>query len=170
MSPRDLEPTMPTLRKWADLAKTHSREALREEVGKALGRPAKAGDEPGERFRAYVINAMPDQDTKELAEEFFTVGARSHGEQERRRDHDRGAPGGPRDLEGPPAWRGSGGLSSPSRSATLKRETSVDSLVAAPFAALGGLDGQARTLLARPRAPHARTCVPLAPPAGKVRR
>ncbi len=70
------EPTMPTLLKWAELAKTHSREALRDEVGKALGRPAKAADEPGERFRAYVINAMPDQDTKELAEEFFTVGAR----------------------------------------------------------------------------------------------
>jgi len=70
------ESTMPTLRKWADLAKTHSREALREAVGKALGRPAKAVEEPGERFRAYVINAMPDKNTKELAEEFFTVGAR----------------------------------------------------------------------------------------------
>ncbi len=70
------EPTMPTLRKWADLAKTHSREALREKVGKALGRPARAVEEPGERFRAYVINAMPDQDTKEIAEEFFKVGAR----------------------------------------------------------------------------------------------
>jgi hypothetical protein len=70
------EPTMPTLHEWAELAKTHSREALRERVGKALGRPAKAADEPGERFRAYVINAMPDQDTKELAEEFFSVGAR----------------------------------------------------------------------------------------------
>jgi hypothetical protein len=71
------EPTMPTLREWADLAKAHSRQALREAVGKALGRPAKTVDEPGERFRAYVINAMPDQDTKELAEEFFVVGARS---------------------------------------------------------------------------------------------
>jgi len=45
-------------------------------VCKALGRPAKPVEEPGERFRAYVINAMPDQDTKELAEEFFAVGAR----------------------------------------------------------------------------------------------
>jgi len=70
------ESTMPTLRKWADLAKTHSREALREAVGKALGRPARAVEGPGERFRAYVINAMPDNDTKELAEDFFAVGAR----------------------------------------------------------------------------------------------
>jgi hypothetical protein len=70
------ESTMPTLRKWADLAKTHSREALREAVGKALGRPARAVEGLGDRFRAYVINAMPDQDTKELAEEFFAVGAR----------------------------------------------------------------------------------------------
>jgi hypothetical protein len=70
------ESTIPRLREWAALAKTHSREALRERVCKALGRPAKPVEEPGERFRAYVINAMPDNDTKELAEDFFAVGAR----------------------------------------------------------------------------------------------
>ncbi len=70
------EPNLGTVRRWSDLAKTHSRDALREKVGEALGRPAKALGEPGERVRAYVINAMPDKGTRELAEEFFTVGAR----------------------------------------------------------------------------------------------
>ncbi len=69
-------PTVSTFRKWADLAKTHSREALREKVGHALGRPSKSVHEPGDRFQAYVINRMPDRDTRELAEEFFEVGAR----------------------------------------------------------------------------------------------
>jgi hypothetical protein len=70
------EPTIATVRHWADLAKALNREALREEVGKALGRPEKVLPEPGQTFRAYVINQMPDKNTKELAEEFFAVGAR----------------------------------------------------------------------------------------------
>jgi hypothetical protein len=70
------DPTLATVQKWADLAKTHSREALRENVGQALGRPAKTVGEPGDRFRVYVVNRMPDRNTRELAEEFFEVGAR----------------------------------------------------------------------------------------------
>ncbi len=70
------EPTTATVQHWADRAKALTREALREEVGKALGRPEKVVQGPGQRFRAYVINQMPDKNTKELAEEFFTVGAR----------------------------------------------------------------------------------------------
>jgi hypothetical protein len=157
------EPTMPTLRKWADLAKTHTREDLREKVGKSLGRPARAVEEPGERFRTYVINAMPDQDTKELAEEFFTVGARSAGS----KNADRGAPGGPRDLEGAPAWRGPGGLSSLSLSATLKRGISLDSV--ATDLDPGRAGGKVMTLSARQCAPQGRTCAPLAPLAGRMR-
>ena len=70
------EPTTATVQHWADRAKGLTREALREEVGKALGRPEKVVQEPGQRFRAYVINQMPDENTKELAAKFFAEGAR----------------------------------------------------------------------------------------------
>src|SRR6266481_356637 len=70
------QPTIDMIEHWADVARRLPREALRQEVGKALGRPARVVQEAGDRFRAYVINQMPDKSTKELAEEFFTVGAR----------------------------------------------------------------------------------------------
>jgi hypothetical protein len=75
------EPTMPVVRKWSDLAKANSRETLREMVNKALGRKEKDADSPGEKFRRYVLNQMPDLDTRALAEAFFEVGA-LHAESE----------------------------------------------------------------------------------------
>jgi len=70
------EPTLPVVQKWADLARTHSREALREMVNRALGRTVRDEADPGEKFRRYIINAMPDGETRELATEFFEVGER----------------------------------------------------------------------------------------------
>jgi hypothetical protein len=70
------EPTLPVVQKWSDLAKANSREALREMVAKALGRKLKDEADPGEKFRRYIINAMPDGETRELATEFFEVGER----------------------------------------------------------------------------------------------
>ena len=73
------EPTIAMALQWADLAKAHSREALREMVGKALGRPERVAGEPGDRFRAYVTNAMPDGAARQLAEDFFAAGAQHSG-------------------------------------------------------------------------------------------
>jgi hypothetical protein len=73
------DPTMPTVRRWTELARTHSREALRELVAKALGRKLKDAGAPGERFKTYIIGAMPDGESRELATEFFERGAQVLG-------------------------------------------------------------------------------------------
>ena len=69
-------PDLAAVRAWAEVARTHSRDALRERVREALGRRGRTPGEPGDRVRAYLVNAMPDLETRQLAEEFFEVGAR----------------------------------------------------------------------------------------------
>jgi hypothetical protein len=73
------DPTLPVVKRWADLAKKNSRDALRELVAKALGRKLKDEAEPGSRFRAYILNAMPSLERRELAEAFFEAGTRHVG-------------------------------------------------------------------------------------------
>ena len=68
------EPTAPTLQKWAVIARTHTRETLREQVQEALGRPARRVSEPGARFEQMVKRTMPDDETRTLARDFFRVG------------------------------------------------------------------------------------------------
>lgn len=69
-------PDLATVRAWAEVAHTHSRDALRERVREALGRRGRAPGEPGSRIRAALVNAMPTLETRQLGEEFFEVGAR----------------------------------------------------------------------------------------------
>ena len=45
-------------------------------VSDALDAKPRGLTEPGLRFRSYILNTMPDADTRALAEEFFDVGAR----------------------------------------------------------------------------------------------
>ena len=68
------DPVLSTVRRWSDLARANSRDALRELVAKALGRKLKDEADPGEKFRRYIINAMPDGETRELAIAFFEAG------------------------------------------------------------------------------------------------
>ncbi len=64
---------------WIAVARSHSREALRERVGEALGRPVRPAGVPGARFQTFLINAMPDLESRQLAEDFFAAGAAHTG-------------------------------------------------------------------------------------------
>ena len=61
---------------WMSVAMELRADALQRRVSDALGHKARGMGEPGHRFRTAIINAMPDLDTRQLAEEFFRVGAR----------------------------------------------------------------------------------------------
>ena len=67
--------TLAGLRHWITVAETHSRDSLRERVRHALGRPPRSERSQDQRLRTYVINAMPDLESRTLADRFFTVGA-----------------------------------------------------------------------------------------------
>ena len=69
------DPVLPTIRKWAELARTHSRAALRELVAKSLDRKLRDPEAPGERFKKYILNQVPP-DARIIAEEFFDLGER----------------------------------------------------------------------------------------------
>jgi hypothetical protein len=68
------EPTVVGLQKWAEVARTNSREALREQVQKALERPIRPPGDPGERFERMMKGAMPDLESRTVAENFFRIG------------------------------------------------------------------------------------------------
>src|SRR5262249_36684049 len=68
------EPTEAALERWAEVASTRTRSELREQVHQALGRPVRTAAEPGSRFERMVELAMPDQESRALAEDFFRVG------------------------------------------------------------------------------------------------
>ena len=61
-------------REWIDRAQAHSRQDLRQLVGSALGRPTPLTVSPGTRVENYLLNAMPDLETRQLATEFFQIG------------------------------------------------------------------------------------------------
>ena len=65
--------TVSDARRWIAIAQTHSREALREQVRHVLGRTARSPD-ADQRLQQYVVNAMPDLDSRDLATTFFAVG------------------------------------------------------------------------------------------------
>ena len=67
-----MQTTVDGAREWIAKAHALGRDDLRAAVQNALGRPAHA---PTDRVCRYVINAMPDLTSRELASEFFTVGA-----------------------------------------------------------------------------------------------
>lgn len=62
-------------RYWIEVAQSNTREDLRTKVNTALDRPPRRRSASGERVRAFVINSMPDLETRELAIEFFDVGS-----------------------------------------------------------------------------------------------
>ena len=68
------ETSMTGLRHWIAVADAHSRKELREWVRQALGRSLRPQRPQGERLRAYLVDAMPDLESRTLAERFFTVG------------------------------------------------------------------------------------------------
>ena len=68
--------TPEAVRMWTKIARTQSRETLREKVREALGHPKRPSTDPGRRFQRAVINIMPDLETRTLATEFFEAGAR----------------------------------------------------------------------------------------------
>ncbi len=67
------EPTVEATQRWIAAAQTCSRDELREQVNRALGRTTRKHN-PGERLRRYVVEAMPDLATRQLAEDFFETG------------------------------------------------------------------------------------------------
>jgi hypothetical protein len=67
------EPTHAALRRWVNEARGCTRDELRDQVREALGQPVR-GSEPGARFEEMVKRAMPDEETRTLAEDFFRVG------------------------------------------------------------------------------------------------
>ena len=71
--------TVSGLRRWISIAETHSRDSLRARVRKALGRSPRPQHTQAERVQAYLLDAMPDLESRALADRFFTVGARYVG-------------------------------------------------------------------------------------------
>ncbi len=67
--------TIRPVRGWIAVAQTCSRKALRERVREALGRPGRPVADHAAHVQAYLVNAMPDLESRDLAAEFFTVGA-----------------------------------------------------------------------------------------------
>ena len=67
--------TPEVVRRWTEIARTQPREILRDAVREALGQPRRPASEPGSRFQTAVINVMPDLESRQLATEFFAVGA-----------------------------------------------------------------------------------------------
>ena len=66
--------TVDGAREWIALAQTLRRDDLRDAVRLALGRSG-SRMAPGDRLQRYLVSAMPDLSTRELAIEFFAVGA-----------------------------------------------------------------------------------------------
>ncbi len=62
-------------RAWIDVAQTTTRDDLREKVREALGRAPRRRHRVGEQVQTFLINAMPDLESRQLATEFFDVGA-----------------------------------------------------------------------------------------------
>ena len=68
------EGTIDATRRWVARARARDRHALRDEVNQALGRTTRARSNT-QRLHDYIVNAMPDLTSRELAEDFFTTGA-----------------------------------------------------------------------------------------------
>ena len=68
------EATVESTRRWVAAARTLSRDELRTQVNQTLGRPTRARS-MSQRLQQYVVGAMPDVDSRALAEDFFTTGA-----------------------------------------------------------------------------------------------
>ena len=70
----DKEGTVSAARSWIAAATQLSRGVLREQVSQALGGPRRSRDPIGQRLQQILINAMPDLESRQLAEDFFRVG------------------------------------------------------------------------------------------------
>ena len=68
------DPTETAIQKWVDMAHRCTRDELRERVQEDLGRPVRGAGEPGARFEQMVGRAMPNAETRTLAEDFFRIG------------------------------------------------------------------------------------------------
>ncbi len=67
------EGTLAATRRWIAAARTCSRDELREQVNRALGRTTRSRS-PGARLQRYIVDAMPDLAARQLAEDFFATG------------------------------------------------------------------------------------------------
>ena len=62
------------VRTWTAMARTETRAVLRERVRVALGWSRRPRSDASARFQSFLIDAMPDLETRTLATEFFAVG------------------------------------------------------------------------------------------------
>ena len=68
------ERTVEAARHWTAKAHELDRDQLRDAVNHALGRPTRSRS-GSQRLRDYIVNAMPDVESREVVEAFFVSGA-----------------------------------------------------------------------------------------------